>query len=127
MTVMPPATAVVGTPDHDDSRVAAPGLLLATMRSARASLAAQYEAIAIDLLGDSDPDGARQREVAEIAAARARQEVAAIDAALARVEAGIYGRCVDCGATIPIERLEVVPHARSCVDCTGTRGRSVMS
>ena len=42
----------------------------------------------------------------------------AIDAALARIEAGTYGKCVNCGAPIPEERLEAIPWATLCLDCT---------
>lgn len=41
----------------------------------------------------------------------------AIDAALARIEAGTYGKCVNCGAPIPEERLEAIPWATLCLDC----------
>jgi DnaK suppressor protein len=37
--------------------------------------------------------------------------------ALARIEAGTYGRCVDCGRELPEERLEARPEAERCVDC----------
>jgi DnaK suppressor protein len=40
-----------------------------------------------------------------------------IDAALARLEAGTYGRCVTCGSDIPQERLEFRPFAAACVTC----------
>ncbi len=47
-----------------------------------------------------------------------RKEVAQIDAALARIDAGTYGECVDCGSTISLERLEVVPFALRDSECT---------
>ena len=30
---------------------------------------------------------------------------------------GTYGTCVDCGAEIPLDRLEAVPEAVRCLDC----------
>ena len=42
---------------------------------------------------------------------------AEIDAALARLDAGTYGRCVSCGSAIPVERLEFRPFAAACVNC----------
>ncbi|HVM19179.1 MAG TPA: hypothetical protein VM307_04395, partial [Egibacteraceae bacterium] len=36
----------------------------------------------------------------------ARERLAAADAALARMDEGAYGVCVDCGTEIPIARLE---------------------
>jgi DnaK suppressor protein len=41
----------------------------------------------------------------------------AIDEALARIEAGTYGVCVNCGAQIPPERLEAMPWATLCIEC----------
>ena len=37
--------------------------------------------------------------------------------ALARLDAGTYGRCVECGRELPDERLEARPEADRCVDC----------
>jgi uncharacterized protein (DUF302 family)/RNA polymerase-binding transcription factor DksA len=42
-------------------------------------------------------------------------EIAAIDAALAR----IYGACIDCGATIEAGRLTAAPEASRCMHCQG--------
>ena len=38
-------------------------------------------------------------------------------AALERLDAGTYGRCVSCGTELPEERLEVRPEAARCVNC----------
>jgi RNA polymerase-binding transcription factor DksA len=38
-------------------------------------------------------------------------------AALARIEAGTFGRCEACGRAIPAARLDAVPYARHCVKC----------
>ena len=38
-----------------------------------------------------------------------------VEAALARIEDGTYGTCVDCGQQIPDARLEVRPEASRCV------------
>lgn len=43
--------------------------------------------------------------------------LAAIDAALARIEDGSYGICTDCGKPITEERLEARPWADLCIDC----------
>jgi DnaK suppressor protein len=42
-----------------------------------------------------------------------------IRAALARLDAGTYGRCVSCGGAIPAARLELRPFAGTCVPCAG--------
>jgi RNA polymerase-binding protein DksA len=41
----------------------------------------------------------------------------AIDQALARIDAGTYGRCDNCGAQIAPERLEAMPWTTLCIDC----------
>jgi DnaK suppressor protein len=46
-----------------------------------------------------------------------RHEVAQIDAALARMDAGTYGECIECGADIPVERLEAIPYALRDAEC----------
>jgi DnaK suppressor protein len=43
--------------------------------------------------------------------------LAAIDAALTRIDAGSYGVCVNCGAQIAAERLEAMPWATLCIEC----------
>jgi len=45
------------------------------------------------------------------------QHLAAIDAALARIETGAYGACTSCGKPIAAERLEALPWAALCIDC----------
>jgi RNA polymerase-binding transcription factor DksA len=41
----------------------------------------------------------------------------AIDAALAKIAQGTYGKCEKCGKQIPLERLNIFPEAPFCVDC----------
>lgn len=57
------------------------------------------------------------RELALFTDLSLRDAVADIDAALARLANGTYGACVDCGARIPEDRLEVRPQARRCLGC----------
>src|SRR6478736_10307914 len=40
-----------------------------------------------------------------------------IEAALVRIEDGLYGVCVECEAKIPRARLQVLPHTPYCVKC----------
>ena len=44
-------------------------------------------------------------------------ELGAIEAALARIEAGTYGECTDCGVRIPVARLQATPEAPRCIHC----------
>ena len=41
-----------------------------------------------------------------------------VQAALQRIESGTYGVCEACEASIPSERLDVLPYVRFCVPCT---------
>jgi len=50
------------------------------------------------------------------------QHLAAIDAALARIEHGTYGACTSCGRPIADERLEALPWAALCIDCQRLAG-----
>jgi DnaK suppressor protein len=46
-----------------------------------------------------------------------KQNLDGIDAALRKIEKGVFGRCESCHKTIPRLRLEVMPWARYCIDC----------
>jgi RNA polymerase-binding transcription factor DksA len=61
------------------------------------------------------------RNAAAVSAALAQRED--VLAALARVDAGSYGRCVDCGSPVPDERLEARPATARCVPCQARRDR----
>jgi DnaK suppressor protein len=57
----------------------------------------------------------RERDLA--LSAQARASIEQIDLAIAKIEAGTYGKCETCGKPIPEERLEALPHAALCVTC----------
>ncbi|HZG88240.1 TraR/DksA C4-type zinc finger protein [Paenibacillus sp.] len=42
-------------------------------------------------------------------------QVEKIEAALERMDNGTYGRCLECGEPIPLERLEALPSAEYCI------------
>jgi RNA polymerase-binding transcription factor DksA len=44
-----------------------------------------------------------------------------INAALSRIDEGVFGRCQGCQKAIPRERLDAVPYARYCVACARER------
>ncbi len=48
---------------------------------------------------------------------RATQQLALVDAALARLDAGTFGACLRCGRPIAVGRLEALPWAAHCIDC----------
>ena len=58
-----------------------------------------------------------EREIGNTLELHDERLLVAIDAALGRIEAGTYGKCVNCGAQIPEERLEAMPWATLCIDC----------
>jgi DnaK suppressor protein len=58
-----------------------------------------------------------EREIGNTLELHDERLLVAIDAALTRIEAGTYGKCVNCGAQIPEERLEAMPWATLCIDC----------
>jgi RNA polymerase-binding protein DksA len=43
--------------------------------------------------------------------------LAAIDAALKRIDDGTFGTCRTCGQPIAVERLEALPYTTQCIDC----------
>jgi RNA polymerase-binding transcription factor DksA len=75
---------------------------------------------------EHDPEGvtlssewSRLTGLAEAAASELRQ----VDEAIARMDAGTYGICANCGRPIPAGRLEVRPFAVHCVSCAEKLGR----
>jgi DnaK suppressor protein len=51
------------------------------------------------------------------------QHLAAVEAALARLDDGTYGACLRCGRPIAPERLEALPWAAHCIECQRIVGR----
>jgi DnaK suppressor protein len=58
-----------------------------------------------------------EREIGNTLEASDGRLLVAIDSALARIEDGTFGTCVNCGAQIAPERLEAMPWATLCIDC----------
>ncbi len=50
-----------------------------------------------------------------------QREIAQIDAAIARLDAGEYGTCRDCGEGIDSSRLAALPFVLDCTDCASRR------
>ena len=96
-----------------------------------AALSAQVEALAEQQAltthdDEHDPEGVtigfeRAQLLGLLSGARA--DVAALDRATSRLDAGTYGRCLTCGNEIPEPRLEALPATETCVDCAGTARR----
>lgn len=51
-----------------------------------------------------------------------RRELASVERALARMEAGTYGICVNCGEPIAPARLRALPAAELCIRCAEKTG-----
>jgi DnaK suppressor protein len=69
----------------------------------------------------ADGDAARALdEVRALVAAGARQALADIELALARMNDGSYGRCRACDAAIPLAVLTAIPKTTLCLACHPT-------
>lgn len=62
-------------------------------------------------------DAMQQQAMALAQRQRRQNEVAAIDAALRRIERGDYGVCVTCGEDIALPRLRNAPTVTTCIAC----------
>ncbi|MEQ6903762.1 TraR/DksA C4-type zinc finger protein [Nocardioides sp. YIM 152588] len=71
---------------------------------------------------EHDPEGATiafERSQVAALVRLAHAQLAEIDAALGRLEAGTYGVCEECGGPVGEGRLEARPAARTCMRCAG--------
>jgi RNA polymerase-binding protein DksA len=54
----------------------------------------------------------------ELALERTQERILnAVNEALDRVDAGTYGKCVECGRSIGRDRLEAIPYTAYCINC----------
>jgi DnaK suppressor protein len=58
---------------------------------------------------------------------RLNERIAALQEALDRVQEGTYGQCIQCGAEIDPERLEILPTAVLCAACARAENASASS
>jgi RNA polymerase-binding transcription factor DksA len=93
--------------DHDD--------WLGDMRERLRRACEEQTANLQDLSANTPDPGEASAHAALLAASR--QSLADASEALTRMDQGRYGTCEACGAAIPAERLDIVPHARTCVSC----------
>ncbi len=78
----------------------------------------RHEAVPLEADSDDQAIQLENDETLEGLDTRGQQALAAIDAALARLRNGTYGRCVRCGEAIPRPRLNAQPIAVTCLECT---------
>jgi RNA polymerase-binding transcription factor DksA len=106
-------------PSHDG--------VFAQLQSRLDVLTRRVGAITRDLRRPGDPDWKERAvevendDVLEGLDDASRIEVAQIRAALARLDAGTYGRCARCGEAIAPARLAAMPSATTCVSCAAVR------
>jgi RNA polymerase-binding protein DksA len=76
-----------------------------------------------DLRQVAEPDseeratGRENDEVLEYLDHTSREELKQLQAAIARLDAGTYGLCTQCGEEIPDQRLAALPYTMTCIAC----------
>jgi DnaK suppressor protein len=60
-----------------------------------------------------------EKGVNEAMLSKSKARLIRLENAIKRIETGNYGICVKCNKDIPIGRLEAVPEALICVNCSG--------
>ena len=93
--------------------------LLAQLAEQRGGVIGRAEAAAAHFGQPEDPRAqmATERDLAFALDERETAHLSAVDAALARIDAGTYGECTDCGTEISAARLRATPEAARCVHC----------
>jgi RNA polymerase-binding transcription factor DksA len=112
---MPPITEIHALLIADRERTAD---LISSLSGNIASMVEASQLTASD--DEHDPEGstiAFERSQAGTLLAAARNHLADVDAALARIAAGSYGYCERCGQAVAGDRLLARPTARTCISC----------
>ena len=81
---------------------------------------------------EGSPFGKREEEATESLELERRlaleqgikAQLADIESALVKIEAGKYGRCEVCGKPIEPARLAVLPQARRCMNCKALQAKN---
>ena len=89
------------------------------LSSVRAERAAAEHTGARDDSEVSDLD--MQEDIALVLVQMTHETLDRIDAALARLHEGRYGRCLECGDDITSARLHALPFAVRCLECEDAR------
>ncbi len=86
-------------------------------------LTVRLERITANLRRGYDADSkerAQQLEDSEVVDAlgnEARAELGKISSALARMESGEFGTCIECGMPVDEGRINAYPYALECIEC----------
>ncbi len=81
---------------------------------------------------EGSPFGKREEEATEAAELETRlelekrlmEQLAEVEHALAKFEAGTYGLCDSCGKPIDPARLEALPQASLCLECKASQAKN---
>lgn len=88
------------------------------IHAAEQALLANTETIAADVTDQKDTAQRHQRgEMSDEQERRDRDELEQVEAALKRLDDGVYGDCSACGEPIALQRLQVQPAAPRCAAC----------
>ena len=92
--------------------------LSAEVHAAQQARREAEEALTAEVSDQKDGAAEQQREGIDMAQEqRDIDELAQVELALKRLDAGTYGNCADCAESIPLERLRVQPAALRCAGC----------
>ena len=64
-----------------------------------------------------------ERELSSQLASLESLELAQTEAAILALQEGRYGTCEECHNSIPIARLQALPHSTTCIDCQRSEER----
>ncbi|NDR59440.1 TraR/DksA family transcriptional regulator [Aliiruegeria sabulilitoris] len=109
---------------------------MTNIQERKAQLEARLAALDVKLHEiDAELDSHQSRDWEELAVERetdevlegegraGKVEIAAIRAALERIENGNYGECVQCGEDIAEARLDLLPYTPFCAECARNLSR----
>jgi DnaK suppressor protein len=95
--------------------------LLAEMQRIKAEIA-EHAALAQERSTSGNDIGDEATQISEVSKNLALKRhlerlLAQIEAAIRRIEQGVYGMCERCGQAILPERLQALPYATTCLGC----------
>ncbi|MBN2651555.1 MAG: TraR/DksA family transcriptional regulator [Spirochaetales bacterium] len=92
-------------------------------------LAKENEAFS-DILNDNGPkdsvdvaSGDIDKQLLSVIGKNDLSRLKKIESALSRIKNERYGKCLDCGKKISVERLEAIPYAFFCISCESKRDK----
>lgn len=83
-------------------------------------LKALEQEVSVDHMADFGSDSYEQDNTLALIESKS-EALRDVDESIRKIEVGSYGLCEECEQLIPSGRLEVLPHARYCVNCQSKR------